>query len=80
MCEIFVDLQKAFNTIDHEILFNKHEHYGIRGVPNKLFESYLCNRIQYVSINGFKFNTSTLTCGVPHRVLYLDLTLSDIYQ
>ena len=70
LCGIFVDLQKAFDTVDHEILLSKLDHYGIRGISNKWFETCLCNRMQYVSNDGFKSNTSTL---VFHRVLYLDL-------
>ena len=62
MCGIFVDLQKAFDTVDHKIYLELEE---IRGIANKRFETYLCNRKQYVSINGFKSNTSALTCGVP---------------
>ena len=60
------DLQRAFYTVDHETVFSKLDHYRIRGVANKWFETYFFNRKQYVSfINGFKSNTSTLTCGVP---------------
>ena len=53
-CGVFVDLQKAFDTVDHQILLAKLNHYGIRGVSNDWFKSYLSNRNQYVSINGYE--------------------------
>ena len=65
VCGIFVDLEKAFDTVSHEILCQKLEYYGIRGKENKLFQSYLCDRKQYVSINGAKSEVSNVTCGVP---------------
>ena len=43
-CGIFVDLQMAFNIVDHSILLSKLCHYGTRGLANKWFESYLANR------------------------------------
>ena len=52
-CAVFVDFQKAFDTVNHSILLAKLEHYGIRGTINKWFESYLSNRKHFVSINGF---------------------------
>ena len=62
---IFVDLSKAFDTVNHRILLEKLHHLGIRGIPNKLLESYLTNRHQYVQINDSKSSLRPITCGVP---------------
>ena len=64
-CGVFVDLQKAFDTVDHQILLAKLNHYGIFGVSNDWFKSYLSNRNQYVSINGFDSGLTTINCGIP---------------
>ena len=48
----FIDLAKAFDTVNHNILLNKLENYGIRGLPLKLMESYLNNRKQRVKIKN----------------------------
>ena len=64
-CGVFSDLQKAFDTVDHQILLAKFNHYGIRGVSNDWFKSYLSNRNQYVSINGYEFSLAVINCGVP---------------
>ena len=65
VCGIFVDLEKAFDTVNHEILCEKLSSYGLRGNVNKLLQSYLSNRKQYVSLNGFESVTKDVTCGVP---------------
>ena len=62
---IFLDLSKAFDTVSHDILLAKLEHYGIRGTSLKLLESYLTNRKQYVTVNGHKSQTQVVNIGVP---------------
>ena len=62
---VFIDLKKAFDTIDHKILLEKLYHYGIRGISHKWFESYLRNRQQFVSINGCDSSLRPIECGVP---------------
>ena len=64
-CGVFVDLQKAFDTVDHQILLAKLNHYGICEVSNDWFKSYLSNRYQYVSINGYESGLAAINCGAP---------------
>ena len=52
-CGIFIDLAKAFDTVNHLILLKKLIHYGIRGTAFELIKSYLNDRVQYVQINNF---------------------------
>ena len=65
VCGVFVDLQKAFDTVDHNILLHKFSHYGIRDMANCWFSSYLSNRKQFLTINGFDSETQSFQCGVP---------------
>ena len=64
-CVIFIDLKKAFDTVNHSILIRKLEHYGVRGIPLQWFHSYLSNRKQYVSVNGFSSDGLNIIHGVP---------------
>ena len=52
-----MDLQKAFDAMDHQILLSKLNHYGVHGVSNDWFKSYLSNRSQYVSINMSQYES-----------------------
>ena len=62
---IFIDLSKAFDTIDHATLLIKLEGYGIRGIVNDLIKSYLTNRLQYTEMLGEKSDTLRIQFGVP---------------
>ena len=63
--ELFVGLQKAFDTADHQILSAKLNHYGTGEVSNNWFKSYLSNRNRYVSISGYEFGLAAINPGVP---------------
>ena len=62
---VFLDLKKAFDTVDHHTLLSKLNPYGLTGVSHKLFSSYLDNRTQKSVVNGSLSECCTLKCGIP---------------
>ena len=64
-CGTFIDLQKAFDTVDHKILLSKLDNYGIRGLSNQWFNNYLSGRKQFVSIMNHSSSSAVISHGVP---------------
>ena len=61
---IFIDFRKTFDTVNHDILLDKLECYGLRGHANKFCRSYLTNRRQYTLVNGIKSKFGYVNRGV----------------
>ena len=66
---VYIDLRKAFDTLNHEMLGKKLEHYGIRGIASKWIISYLASRKQYVSIQDTCSERKEILCGVPQGLI-----------
>ena len=64
-CCMFLNLSKAFDTVNHRILLDKLRSYGIRGNMHKLLTSYLQNRKQFTAWNNIKSQINIIVCGVP---------------
>jgi len=66
---VFLDLKKAFDTVDHGILLSKLNAYGLGGAVGNWFKSYLSNRSQKCYVNGHLSSNSTLLCGIPQGTI-----------
>ena len=64
-CGVFLDFQKAFETVNHQILTGKLNHYGVRGLSLDWFTSYLTNRQKKGSIEGIFSDSLIVSNGVP---------------
>ena len=64
-CGFFLGFQKAFDTLSHDILPAKCEHYGVKGIPLNLYKKYLQNCKQIVTIENVISDTHPINCGVP---------------
>ena len=62
---LFIDLSKAFETINHEILLQKLEYYGVRGSSLSFFRNYLKDRKQFVQLGNIKSSPKQINLGVP---------------
>ena len=63
-CTVFLDLAKAFDSVNHSILLKKLEKYGVRGIALKLFKSYLSGRSQFVKVNGVESSLENILFGI----------------
>ena len=64
-CSVFLDLQKAFDTVNHTILLKKLEHWNSWFTTRVVYKSYLSNRDQYTKIGNTKSKIESIKCGVP---------------
>ena len=76
---IFMDLSKAIDTIDHEILITEMEYYGIKNVESQWFKSYLSDRTHYVEFNNTQSATEIITTRGASRIYIRTSPFLDLY-
>ena len=64
ICSVFINLQKAIDTVDHEIHQSKMNHYGIRGIPYEWWKSYLTNRQKFTPVNNKESDFFNIEFGI----------------
>ena len=83
-CAIYLDLSKAFDTLNFDILINKLKFYGIVGTPLKLLDNYLKNRQQFVDFKNTKSDLQEIRTGVPQGsilgLLFFSICINDLIK
>ena len=74
---IFLDLKKAFDTVEHDILLSKLAFYELQSQTVDWFKSYLSNRQQLCYVNGVPSDKNAFSCGVPQVALWVRVGLSN---
>ena len=77
-CGVFIDLKKAFDTVDHNVLLDKPNHYGFHGIINSWFSSYLKNRTQTMQVDLVS-DKAVVGCGVPQGSVLGPLNMQFIH-
>ena len=75
-----VDLRRAFDIVDHDILLTKLDHYGIRGLSHDWSRSYLEGRQQFVSIGNQASTIEQIVSGVPPRICSRSIVIPHLHQ
>ena len=76
---VFLDLKKAFDSVDHDILLRKLQYYGICWTSHQWFASYLDYRTQICHLNSCKSTSKYLRCGIPQGTILGPPSVFDIY-
>ena len=66
---VFIDMKKAFDTVDHKLLIQKLQHFGIRGEPNMWLSSFLSDRSQFVNLDEINSDVYKVVYGVPQGTI-----------